>query len=104
MAVASILPQSAPSSDSDPTAAEIASLARELCAAEGLCWPVALAQAERDLAPLAAFAHRWDLHTDWQQLQVQWGGSGRPATQEGTMSSLFRLRSEESRVGKACRS
>ncbi len=73
MAVASILPQSAPSSDSDPTPAELTSLARELCAAEGLCWPVALAQAERDLDPLAAVARTWDLHADWQQLQRQWG-------------------------------
>ena len=73
MTVATILPQSAPSSDSDPTAAEIASLARELCAAEGLCWPVALAQAALDLDPLARFARRWDQDADWLHLQAQWG-------------------------------
>ena len=73
MVMTTIVPQSVPSSDSDPTPAEIASLARELCAAEGLCWPVALAQAERELDPLAAFARTWDLHADWQQLQRQWG-------------------------------
>ena len=75
MVMATILPQAVPFSDSDlhPTAAELISLARELCAAEGLCWPVALAQAERDLDPLAAFARTWDLHADWQQLQRQWG-------------------------------
>jgi hypothetical protein len=72
MAVASILSQSTPSFDSDPTAAEIASLARELCAAEGLCWPVALAQAERDLDPLAAFARSWDQDADWLHLQADW--------------------------------
>jgi hypothetical protein len=73
MTVATILPQSAPSSDSDPTPTELASLARELCAAEGLCWPVALAQAARDLDPLAAFARRWDQDADWLHLQAQWG-------------------------------
>jgi hypothetical protein len=77
MTVATILPQSAPSSD--PTAAEIASLARELCAAEGLCWPVALAQAERDLDPLAIFARQWDHTAEWQQLQAQWGFDDDPA-------------------------
>lgn len=72
MAVATILPHPAPSFDSDPTAVEIASLARELCAAEGLCWPVALAQAERDLDPLACFARQWDQDADWLHLQADW--------------------------------
>jgi len=72
MTVATIVPQSAPSSDLAPTAAEVTSLARELCAAEGLCWPVALAQAARDLDPLSCFARQWDQDADWVHLQADW--------------------------------
>lgn len=75
MTVPTILPHAAPSSDLtlDPTAADLASLARELCAAEGLGWPDALTRAAADLDPLACFARDWDLHAGWKQLQHEWG-------------------------------
>ncbi len=58
--------------DLTPTAVEIASLARELCAAEGLCWTNAWARAEHDLDPLAVFARQWDAEADWSRLQAEW--------------------------------
>ena len=75
MTVATSVPHAAPSSDSDldPTAAELASLARELCTAEGLDWATALAHAAADLDPLACFARNWDHTAGWQQLQHEWG-------------------------------